>query len=29
LEYAFGQRHDNGGAQGNASKISMLLYYDF
>ncbi len=29
LEYAFGQRYDIGGAQGNASKVSMLLYYDF
>ena len=29
LEYAFGQRYDKGGAQGNASKVSVLLYYDF
>jgi hypothetical protein len=29
IEYAFGERFDNGGARGRANRVSMLLYYDF
>jgi len=29
LEYAYGKRVDKGGNNGNANRLSMLLYYDF
>ena len=29
MEYANGQRFDNGGSRGIANRLSILMYYDF